>query len=125
MDSDTSRVAPARMPQLDGLRTVAVGSVMLYHANPDSLIARYVPLFLGVELFFVLSGFLITGILLKGKPTSEFLKGKPTSEFIVGFYIRRALRLFPLYYLVLVGLLLASDEVRAEGSSRCPRLVNM
>lgn len=101
MNSDT--VAPARMSQLDGLRTVAVGGVVLLHFNPDSFIVRYVPVGLGVDLFFVLSGFLITWILLKGKPTSEF---------IVSFYLRRALRLFPLYYLVLAGLLIVSNEVR-------------
>jgi peptidoglycan/LPS O-acetylase OafA/YrhL len=104
MDRDTATVAPNRMPQLDGLRAVAVGCVMLAHFKPDSFISLYVPLDLGVELFFVLSGFLITGILLRGTPTPGF---------ILSFYIRRALRLFPLYYLVLGGLLIASHEVRA------------
>jgi peptidoglycan/LPS O-acetylase OafA/YrhL len=102
MDRDTAAVALARMPQLDGLR--AVGGVMLFHFSPDNFINRYFPLWLGVDLFFVLSGFLITGILLRGRLTPEF---------VVSFYIRRALRLFPLYYLVLGGLLLASHEVRA------------
>src|SRR6266478_475231 len=104
MDRDIATAAPARMTQLDGLRAVAVGSIMLFHFNPDSFIARCVPLPLGIDLFFVLSGFLITGILLRGRPTPEF---------VVSFYFRRALRLFPLYYLVLGGLLLASHEVRA------------
>jgi peptidoglycan/LPS O-acetylase OafA/YrhL len=51
----------------------------------------------------VLSGFLITGILLRGKATSEF---------VASFYVRRAFRLFPLYYLALALLLFMSQEVR-------------
>jgi peptidoglycan/LPS O-acetylase OafA/YrhL len=63
-----------------------------------------VPLRLGVDLFFVLSGFLITRILLRGEPTPGF---------IGGFYIRRALRLFPLYYLALAVILIFSADTRA------------
>ena len=78
------------MPQLDSLRAFAIGAVMLQHFHYPQL-DRFVPFWLGVQLFFVLSGFLITGILVRGQPTAEF---------IGGFYLRRGLRLFPLYFLV-------------------------
>jgi peptidoglycan/LPS O-acetylase OafA/YrhL len=91
-----------RLPQLDSLRAFAIGGVMIVH-SPFNFIERYIPLDLGVQLFFVLSGFLITGILLRGGPTVAF---------IGGFYIRRALRLFPLYYLVLAIVATFSAEIR-------------
>ena len=90
------------MPQLDSVRALAVAAVMLWHFDPGA-ISSVVPLGLSVELFFVLSGFLITGILLHGEPSAEF---------VVGFYVRRALRLFPLYYLVIAIVAIASQEIR-------------
>lgn len=90
------------MPQLDSLRAFAVGSVMLWHFHPG-IPGRFIPLGMGVQLFFVLSGFLITGILLRGAPNAEFI-GR--------FYIRRALRLFPLYYVVIAIVAIFSQEMR-------------
>jgi peptidoglycan/LPS O-acetylase OafA/YrhL len=95
-----------RLPQLDSLRAFAIGSVMIGHSPVGffvEFVDRYLPVALGVQLFFVLSGFLITRILLRGTPTAAF---------IGGFYIRRALRLFPLYYLVLAIVAIFSAEVR-------------
>ena len=91
---------------LDGLRGVAILSVMLYHftgsykgANPLlrlwSLVAGAG--WMGVDLFFVLSGFLITGILYDTAHAEHKVRN---------FYARRALRIFPLFYAVLFGLLL-------------------
>jgi peptidoglycan/LPS O-acetylase OafA/YrhL len=91
---------------LDGLRGVAILSVMLYHftgsykgANPLlrlwSLVAGTG--WMGVDLFFVLSGFLITGILYDTAHAERRVRN---------FYARRALRIFPLFYAVLFGLLL-------------------
>ena len=92
----------ARMPQLDSLRAFAIGAVMLQHFNYPQL-NRFVPFWLGAQLFFVLSGFLITGILLHGRQNAGF---------ICGFYMRRGLRLFPLYFLVVAIIAVFSQELR-------------
>jgi len=74
---------------LDGLRAVAFLIVFFFHT-------RNLPFgWMGVQLFFVLSGFLITDILLRMK------EKYPRREFFVKFYGRRFLRIFPLYYFYL------------------------
>lgn len=98
------------MPQLDGLRACAVLGVMVYHFLP-ALELNFAAI-MGVKLFFVLSGFLITGILLRSRETSE-KKGQSAAITIRQFYIRRILRIFPLYYFVIaVSLLLNLEPVR-------------
>ncbi len=86
-----------RIPQLDAVRAVAVLLVIMSHAA-----AKYPSLHLeqplsngwmGVDLFFVLSGFLITGILIEAKSSEAYFKN---------FYARRCLRIWPLYYSVLL-----------------------
>jgi peptidoglycan/LPS O-acetylase OafA/YrhL len=91
---------PTRIPELDGVRGVAVLLVVVYHAflfsaySQTGWIATLASYgFAGVDLFFVLSGFLITGILLKAKGGPGYFRA---------FYARRALRIWPLYYLLLV-----------------------
>lgn len=75
---------------LDGLRAVAFLIVFLFHT-------RNLPFgWLGVQLFFVLSGFLITDILLRMK------EKLPRRDFFIKFYGRRFLRIFPLYYFYLI-----------------------
>ncbi len=78
-------------PALDGLRGIAILLVVFLHNF------RFMNYFffgwLGVDLFFVLSGFLITNILLNTLDNPHFLRN---------FYIKRVLRIFPLYYLILV-----------------------
>jgi peptidoglycan/LPS O-acetylase OafA/YrhL len=86
------------MPQLDGLRALAVTAVAVSHWTPSFLVG-IVPWGTGVQLFFVLSGFLITGILLRSRPADV---GISLSAALRIFYIRRLLRIFPLYYTVLV-----------------------
>ena len=79
-----------RIRQLDGIRAVAVLSVFLHHALHVKL------LWMGVDLFFVLSGFLITGVLLDAKRHS-------LAGFFAHFYSRRTRRILP-PYLLLLGL---------------------
>ncbi|HEY9152833.1 MAG TPA: acyltransferase, partial [Anaerolineales bacterium] len=80
-------------PGLDGLRAIAFLMVFLLHS--DNLGIGWA----GVQLFFVLSGFLITGILL------DLKKRFSTRDYFVKFYGRRFLRIFPLYYFYLFGML--------------------
>lgn len=87
------------MKQLDGLRAIAVFAVIYTHYLPSKywLFNTYWGGF-GVKLFFVLSGFLITGILLKCRYPSN----KKTLLFnLRQFYIRRFIRIFPLFYAIL------------------------
>src|SRR3954464_5417017 len=80
---------------LDGVRALAIVLVMTFHAQMN----HYG--WMGVQLFFVLSGFLITGILWKEKFRQERLPNK-----FKKFWARRSLRIFPLYfgYLAVLGL---------------------
>ena len=90
------------MPQLDGLRAFAVAAVAISHWTPNFLVG-IVPWGTGVQLFFVLSGFLITGILLRSRPSES---GVTIKTALRVFYTRRVLRIFPLYYGVLAFCLL-------------------
>lgn len=87
-------------PQLDGLRALAVGLVMVEH-----FLARAAAFFpfgaVGVYFFFVLSGYLITGILLRARDAAR-RRGESRWFVLRQFYARRFLRIFPIYYLVLI-----------------------
>jgi peptidoglycan/LPS O-acetylase OafA/YrhL len=99
-----------RFAELDVLRAFALLGVMYTHfVNDDSMLGS-----LGVYLFFVLSGYLISGILLRCRGLIE--AGKSTLTTVLKtFYIRRALRILPVYYLFLFGLSFAgSHEVREQ-----------
>lgn len=93
-------------PQLDSLRAIAVLLVIISHwFSKKHFLNRFSDNgVLGVTLFFVLSGFLITGILLKSK--QKFEVGTNVGNAFKIFYIRRSLRIFPIYYLLLITLLL-------------------
>jgi hypothetical protein len=100
------------MPQLDGIRAFAVVAVMFEHFGGEAL-NRFVPIgagALGVNLFFTLSGFLITGLLL-----DAFTNNESKALAWRDFYVRRLLRLTPILYLAVA--ILALLEVRAMGST--------
>ena len=105
-----------RIPQLDGIRGIAILLVLVYHTvvlpigtlapGPLGTLARALGFcWGGVDLFFVLSGFLITGILWDNRGATNY--------FAV-FYARRSSRIFPVYYLSLgaFGLFVASGYAR-------------
>lgn len=86
-----------RIPGLDGIRGLAAVSVMVFHfyfRGATTLLGT-----LGVDTFFVLSGFLITGILLNCRRLCD--EGQQLLPTVQRFYIRRFLRIFPLFYLAL------------------------
>jgi peptidoglycan/LPS O-acetylase OafA/YrhL len=92
-----------RDPALDGVRGLAVALVLVFHGMlafdrsvPWSKVLTALTdwMFVGVDLFFVLSGFLITSILIRTRGAGGYFGN---------FYARRALRIFPAYYLVLVS----------------------
>jgi peptidoglycan/LPS O-acetylase OafA/YrhL len=78
-------------PHIDGLRAVAVLSVVAYHAFPTRIRGGFV----GVDVFFVISGFLISGIILKGLASDTFS--------FADFYARRIRRIFPALLVVLAA----------------------
>jgi peptidoglycan/LPS O-acetylase OafA/YrhL len=85
----------AYRPDIDGLRAIAVLVVVGYHAFPNVVHGGMV----GVDIFFVISGFLITGILLEALVANRFS--------FIGFYVRRVRRIFPALALVLGSCLVA------------------
>lgn len=114
MSASAGTVHPsdARLPPLDGVRGLAVLIVIIHNS---AWIAGESRLFLlklagaiaatgwiGVQIFFVLSGFLITGILLD-------TKGAPA--FFQSFYLRRILRIFPLYYVVITVVIVIAPHL--------------
>ena len=109
-------------PDIDGLRAVAVGLVVAYHALPQLRTAG----FIGVDIFFVISGYLITQIILSGLHSGSFS--------LAAFYARRVRRIVPALLVILAAscllgwLTLFPAELRLLGSSIAwcaPFLANM
>lgn len=82
-----------RIPELDGLRGLAALAVVGFHLSPSHLPYGWA----AVDLFFVLSGFLITSIVIDQMDEPRFLRN---------FYFRRNLRIWPIYYLTLLTLVI-------------------
>lgn len=100
---------PKYRPDIDGLRAIAVLSVVIYHAFPDTLKAG----FIGVDIFFVISGYLISSIIFENIDRGSFSFAQ--------FYGRRIKRIFPALTLVLFSCLvfgwfgLLGDEYKQLG----------
>src|SRR5579872_27934 len=104
-----------RIPQLDGLRGVAILLVLVYHyvsfaiqyGAPHFVTVLSIPANIGwsgVNLFFVLSGFLLGGILLDARGSPNYFRT---------FYIRRICRIFPLYFAFLVTAFVACKALHS------------
>jgi peptidoglycan/LPS O-acetylase OafA/YrhL len=97
------------LPQIDGLRFIAVMGVIISHwcidNYKDNLILKVIPFGGGVQLFFVISGYLITKILLIEK---ERIGQNQISfwQAIKSFFLKRILRIFPIYYLLIAALII-------------------
>jgi peptidoglycan/LPS O-acetylase OafA/YrhL len=109
-----------RIPELDGIRGIAIGMVFFYHLYSGTVVAPMRSTLAyamtlsrltwsGVDLFFVLSGFLIGGILLDNRDATNYFKT---------FYVRRFLRIVPLYFICLAVLYLLMHEVQKGASPR-------
>jgi peptidoglycan/LPS O-acetylase OafA/YrhL len=109
--SDRSDLRPrgGTLPGLDGLRAIAVFLVIFHHQHILELG------WVGVQLFFVLSGFLISRLLFRASDA-------PLGSYLRDFYGRRTLRIFPLYYayLALLALALAAGAVPGAVAERLP-----
>ncbi len=117
-ESETAVGASGRLPALDGARGLAILAVMLFHFSAagaevagdtwlDEVIDKVLGIgWAGVDLFFVLSGFLITGLLLNAKGTAGYFRH---------FYARRSLRIWPAMYVLLVLLMVLVPFVAAAG----------
>jgi peptidoglycan/LPS O-acetylase OafA/YrhL len=111
------------VPELDGVRGLAIAGVMALHfmyvSEPRDFVSRLTSQLsgyglLGVDLFFVLSGFLITGILYDAKGADAYFRN---------FYMRRTLRIFPLYFAVLLLLIVFLPATLAAAFD--PQLLEM
>lgn len=101
-------LSQSRATEIDFLRAYAVLAVIATHSS--RVVTVGITGYHGVLLFFVISGFLITGILLDARATNG-----PTRGILTAFYARRFLRIFPIYYAVLfVAFVLGFQNVRAE-----------
>jgi peptidoglycan/LPS O-acetylase OafA/YrhL len=100
-DTNLSRVP--YLPGLDGMRALAVVAVMIYHANNNWLAGG----FLGVEVFFVISGYLITLLLISEKESTGRVR-------LGAFWMRRARRLLPALFVMMFLLLTYTAVFKAD-----------
>jgi peptidoglycan/LPS O-acetylase OafA/YrhL len=102
MSQRGTALAKGFIQELDGLRGIAILMVMVHRFWPRTGVGLGADMagagWIGVDLFFVISGFLITGILLDTKGDRGYFRN---------FYARRALRIFPLFYVFVIGVFVA------------------
>ena len=96
------------LPGLDGMRALAVAAVIVYHANSSWLPGG----FLGVEVFFVISGYLITLLLIGEHESTGRINLRQ-------FWYRRARRLLPALFLLLIGVTLFTALFRRDAWGSC------
>ena len=90
--TDVSARQVGYRPEIDGLRALSILAVVLYHAKVPGFGAGY----LGVDVFFVISGFLISGQLLREAEATGTIR-------LTAFYARRVRRLIPAFFVMAVG----------------------
>lgn len=111
--TETDGVAQTRfahVPALDGIRGLAVAIVVVYHFAPSVLPAG----FIGVDVFFVLSGFLITSLALREHQSTENVSAS-------SFYMRRARRLLPAAIVTVVGAVMLAAVLQPESTRGATR----
>ena len=123
-DAGDPDISDGHVPALDGVRGLAILAILIVHlfpSNPDSshpllhaLLVLRAQLWVGVQLFFALSGFLITGILFDTLGTENYFRT---------FFGRRCLRIFPLYYGFLGALLLLTPWLHLNWQGHAWRLL--
>jgi len=96
VQSQPAAVQSGHRPDIDGLRAVAILTVLVFHAWEQVFPGGYI----GVDLFFVISGFLISGIVFKALRAGTFS--------FLDFYLRRIKRIFPALFLVLAAVWIAA-----------------
>lgn len=106
------QMADSRLSALDGLRALAIIPVMLHHSPAmRAAVPEFQSGWAGVDLFFVLSGYLITGILVRSKSKPGYYKN---------FYARRALRIWPIYYLFLLVIIFVVPRLAKPSPAQWP-----
>lgn len=100
--------------QLDSLRAIAVLLVIMTHWFPEGHpLNTYTSFFNGVDIFFALSGFLITRILLNNRIEAE-QTGQAKTSVLKNFFMRRTLRIFPVYYLLIAFLFIMGPKTATD-----------
>ncbi|MDR6380110.1 peptidoglycan/LPS O-acetylase OafA/YrhL [Paraburkholderia caribensis] len=103
MSATSRRPAQGYRPDIDGLRAIAVVSVVIFHAFPATLAGG----FAGVDIFFAISGYLISQHIIETLDQGRFS--------IVDFYARRIKRIYPALMIVLVATLAAGFVLMTSG----------
>lgn len=97
-------------PDIDGLRALAVIAVIINHFNKNLLPSGY----LGVDIFFVISGFVITSSFARNAALNP---PRNLADFLLGFYARRVKRLYPALLVVVINFLRTAEAFHSRGAT--------